>query len=40
MLLTFIVLILSIVALLGWYLHKVSRDISKIDWDWDDDEIL
>jgi hypothetical protein len=40
MLLTFIVLILSIVALLGWYLHKVSRDISQIDWDWDDDEIL
>lgn len=40
MLLTFIVLILSIVALLGWYLQKVSRDISQIDWDWDDDEIL
>lgn len=40
MLLTFIVLILSIVALLGWYLYKVSRDISQIDWDWDDDEIL
>ncbi|ENT6846023.1 hypothetical protein ACRTC9_00575 [Vibrio vulnificus] len=40
MLLTFIILILSIVALLGWYLQKVSRDISQIDWDWDDDEIL
>ncbi len=40
MLLTFIILILSIVALLGWYLQKVSRDISQIDWDWDDDEVL
>ncbi|MGC9404532.1 hypothetical protein ACP43V_18920 [Vibrio genomosp. F10 str. 9ZC157] len=40
MLLTFIVLILSIVALIGWYLHKVSRDIANIGWDWDNDEIL
>lgn len=38
--LLFIVLILSIVGLAWWYLHKVSRDISQIDWDWDDDEIL
>lgn len=38
--LLFIVLILSIVGLIWWYLHKVSRDISQIDWDWNDDEIL
>ncbi len=38
--LLFIVLILSIVGLTWWYLHKVSRDISQIDWDWDDDQIL
>ncbi|XHY20701.1 hypothetical protein ViNHUV68_14080 [Vibrio sp. NH-UV-68] len=38
--LLFIVLILSIVGLIWWYLYKVSRDISQIDWDWDDDEIL
>lgn len=40
MLLTFIVLVLSIIGLIWWYLPKVSRDISQIDWDWDDDEIL
>ncbi|MDO6639362.1 hypothetical protein Q4557_05230 [Shewanella sp. 5_MG-2023] len=40
MLLTFLVFIFSIVALLVWYLHKVSRDISQIDWGYDDDEIL
>ncbi len=33
-------LILSIVGLIWWYLHKFSRDISQIDWDWGDDEIL
>lgn len=38
--LLFIVLIFSIVGLIWWYLHKFSRDISQIDWDWDDDEIL
>ncbi|CAH0525937.1 hypothetical protein VHP8226_01419 [Vibrio hippocampi] len=35
-----IVLILFIVALLGWYLLKATRDLSQFDWDWDDDEIL
>lgn len=38
--LLFIVLILSVVGLIWWYLQKVSSDISQIDWDWDDDEIL
>lgn len=38
--LLFIVLILSIVGLIWWYLQKISRDMSQIDWDWDDDEIL
>ncbi len=40
MLLTFIVLVLSIVTLIGLYVHKVSSDISQIDWDWDEDECL
>ncbi|CAH8208598.1 conserved hypothetical protein [Vibrio aestuarianus] len=39
MLFTFMILTFFIIALLGWYLQKISRDISQIDWDWDD-EIL
>lgn len=31
---------LLFIVLIWWYLQKVSRDISQIDWDWDDDEIL
>lgn len=38
--LLFIFLTLSIIGLICCYLHKVSRDISQIDWDWDDDENL
>lgn len=40
MLLTFMVLLLSIIAWLGWHLHRVSRDIFQVDWDWGDDDIL
>jgi hypothetical protein len=40
MLFIFIVLTLFTAVLLGWYIHKVSHDISQIDWEWDDDEYL
>ncbi|WP_394229816.1 hypothetical protein [Shewanella colwelliana] len=32
MLFAFMILTLFIIALLGWYLQKVSCDISQIDW--------
>ncbi len=40
MLFTFMILTLFVIALLGWYLQKISSDISQIDWEWDDDEYL
>ncbi len=40
MLFAFMILTLFIIALLGWYLQKVSCDISQIDWGWEDDEYL